>query len=88
MQYAVVDCVMYDSLSSFQLTAAQSLGSAMQTMNGIGASGAWWPIDLYNYPESVMEQAADMLFNATSGIGLTSYRYNVGGGGVGVDDPS
>jgi hypothetical protein len=60
----------------------------MQTMSGIGASGAWWPIDLYNYPDSVKAQAADMLFNASTGIGLTSYRYNVGGGGVGVSNPS
>jgi len=60
----------------------------MQTMSGIGASGAWWPIDLYKFPESVREQVAELLFNGTSGIGLTSYRYNVGGGGVGVNNPS
>lgn len=56
-------------------------------MNGIGASGVW-PINLNNFPVSAREQAADMPFNGTSGIGLTSYRYYVGGGGVGVNNPS
>lgn len=50
-------------------------------MNGIGASGAWWPMDLYMYPEQVREEVASLLFSS-SGMGLTSYRYNVGGGGV------
>jgi hypothetical protein len=62
--------------------------TAMQTMSGIGGSGAWWPIDLYSYPDSVKAQAAGMLFNASSGIGLASYRYNIGGGGIGVSNPS
>jgi hypothetical protein len=60
----------------------------MQTMSGIGASGAWWPIDLASYTDTVKSQAADLLFNASSGMGLTSYRYNIGGGGVGVNNPS
>lgn len=54
-----------------------------QAINGIGASGAWWPNDLFKFPESVREQVAELLFSP-SGAGLTSYRYNVGGGGVGV----
>lgn len=55
-------------------------------MEGIGASGAWWPISLYDYPENVREQAADLLFNQNN-LALTSYRYNVGGGGVFVGNP-
>lgn len=55
-------------------------------MSGIGASGAWWPNDLFSYPDSVKVQATDLLFNASSGMGLTSYRYNVGGGGKGVSN--
>ena len=58
-----------------------------QAIVGIGASGAWWPNDLFNYPESVREQVAETLFGA-SGAGLTSYRYNVGGGGVFVGNPT
>ncbi|TDL26630.1 glycoside hydrolase [Rickenella mellea] len=60
---------------------------AAQTMNGIGASGAWWPIDLFKYPESVRSHVADLLFSPNN-LGLTSYRYNLGGGGVGVGNPS
>lgn len=56
-------------------------------MHGIGASGAWWPNDLVSFPESAREQAANLLFGA-SGMGLTSYRYNVGGGGVFVGNPT
>ncbi|KAH8111707.1 glycoside hydrolase [Phellopilus nigrolimitatus] len=64
-----------------------------QVMHGIGASGAWWPYDLFDFPESVREQAAALLFGSTSdldvtGMGLTSYRYNVGGGGVFVGNPT
>jgi hypothetical protein len=56
-------------------------------MNGIGASGAWWPISLSKFPENIKEQAAHRLFSRSDdGLGLTSYRYNVGGGGVFVGD--
>lgn len=52
-------------------------------MEGIGASGAWWPNDLYKFPDSVKQNVANQLFSS-SGMGLTSYRYNVGAGGKGV----
>ncbi|EKM52669.1 glycoside hydrolase family 30 protein [Phanerochaete carnosa HHB-10118-sp] len=58
-----------------------------QVVNGIGASGAWWPNDVFNFPESVREQVAELLFGP-SGAGLSSYRYNVGGGGIGVSNPT
>ncbi|GJJ15260.1 hypothetical protein Clacol_009536 [Clathrus columnatus] len=58
-----------------------------QTMRGIGASGAWWPLDIYHYPESVQNRVADLLFSE-DGLKLTSYRYNLGGGGVFVGNPS
>ncbi|KAF8589619.1 glycoside hydrolase family 30 protein [Ramaria rubella] len=61
--------------------------TASQTISGIGASGAWWPIDLYSFPENVKENVADLLFG-TDGLRLTSFRYNLGGGGVFVGNPS
>jgi O-glycosyl hydrolase len=67
-------------------TAEVSAGSA-QTMNGFGASGAWWPNDLVRFPASVQEQVADQLFTS-SGIDLSVYRYNIGAGGVGVTSPT
>ena len=54
-----------------------------QTVAGFGASGAWWVNDLTNFSSSVQAQVADDLFT-TSGIDLSQYRYNIGGGGAGV----
>lgn len=57
--------------------------TARQTIAGFGASGAWWPIDLARFPESVQRDVGEMLFSA-NGIELSGYRYNIGGGGKGV----
>ena len=54
-----------------------------QTVAGFGASGAWWVNDLTNFSSSAQAQVAADLFT-TSGIDLSQYRYNIGGGGVGV----
>jgi O-glycosyl hydrolase len=54
-----------------------------QTITGFGASGAWWVNDLTNFSPSVQSQVASDLFTS-SGIDLSQYRYNIGGGGVGV----
>jgi len=56
---------------------------ARQTIAGFGASGAWWPIDLAKFPESVQNEVGRMLFSP-GGIELSGYRYNIGGGGEGV----
>jgi O-glycosyl hydrolase len=57
-----------------------------QTVHGFGASGAWWPNDLARFPAGVRDRVASMLFDP-DGLALTVYRYNVGGGGVGVRNP-
>ena len=59
---------------------------AAQTIEGFGASGAWWPIDLAQFPASAQRKVADLLFSP-SGIALSGYRYNIGGGGIGVKTP-
>ncbi|KZP00744.1 glycoside hydrolase family 30 protein [Calocera viscosa TUFC12733] len=64
-----------------------NITNAAQTMQGIGASGAWWPLDVYNYPDTVRQNVSYLLFSNDT-LGLTSYRYNVGGGGEGVGNPS
>lgn len=63
-------------------TPAQVVGAA-QSIDGFGASGAWWPNDLTHFSSTVQKQVADLLFT-NSGIELSQYRYNIGGGGVGV----
>jgi O-glycosyl hydrolase len=58
-------------------------------MQGFGASGAWWPIDLARFDPAVRQRLAALLFApAPDGIQLSVYRYNIGGGGAGVSDPA
>jgi O-glycosyl hydrolase len=55
-----------------------------QTITGFGASGAWWPNDAAGFSSSTRGLIARLLFDRTTGLGLSIYRYNIGGGGVGV----
>lgn len=57
-----------------------------QTIQNIGASGAWWVNDLVNFAPAVRQRVADLLFSS-GGLQLSSYRYNIGGGGTAVTDP-
>ena len=50
-----------------------------QTHESFGASGAWWAQDVGGY-ESVRDEIAKLLFSETDGIGISCYRYNLGGG--------
>jgi hypothetical protein len=72
-----------------QLLSGTCLGATItattrQAVNGFGASGAWWTKDLWEFPEAVRANVSRLLFDPQTGIGLTDYRYNLGGGGVGV----
>jgi O-glycosyl hydrolase len=58
-----------------------------QTMQGFGASGAWWPNDLVHFRTEVRQAVADLLFGPR-GIALSAYRYNIGGGGLDVTIPA
>lgn len=68
------------------LTVARVVAAPAQTIEGFGASGAWWPNDLVKFPPEEQKLVADMLFSQR-GIALSGYRYNIGGGGVGVKTP-
>ncbi|RDB25248.1 Endo-beta-1,6-galactanase [Hypsizygus marmoreus] len=67
-------------------TSASVSATPAQTFHGVGGSGAWWPMDLYNFPEATRQNLSALLFSP-SGLGLSSYRYNIGGGGVNVSNP-
>ncbi len=55
--------------------------SAFQTVRGFGASGAWWAQDIGGWQDDVNRQRMiDLLFDTETGIGLSIYRYNIGGG--------
>ena len=58
--------------------------SAAQTITGFGASGAWWPNDADDFSASTRARIAQLLFDRRFGLGLSIYRYNIGGGGAGV----
>jgi len=51
-----------------------------QTIEGFGASGAWWAQDVGGWEDEVRERIVQLLFNKEDGIGLSIYRYNIGGG--------
>ncbi|GHI02534.1 beta-glycosidase [Streptomyces cellostaticus] len=67
--------------------AAEVSPHAAQTIDDIGASGAWWTNDLQHFSPAVQARVAKLLFSS-QGLDLSSYRYNIGGGGTGVTTPA
>jgi len=51
-----------------------------QTMEGFGASGAWWAQLVGGWPGGVRGEILKLLYNREEGLGLGIYRYNLGGG--------
>ena len=68
-------------------SSAALVTAPAQTIAGFGASGAWWVDDLADFSSSAQAQVAADLFTG-SGIDLSQYRYNIGGGGSGVSVPA
>ena len=56
-----------------------------QRIDGFGVSGGWWPTALGRFPGPAQQELGELLFSA-SGLRVSQYRYNIGGGGVGVTD--
>ena len=50
---------------------------------GWGTSLCWWA-NRIGYSDTLAQQAADLLYNAETGLGMNIARYNIGGG----DDPT
>jgi len=52
-----------------------------QRVQGFGASGAWWAQDVGGWEDNeTRDRIVELLFDAKVGIGLSIYRYNIGGG--------
>ncbi|MFE2432535.1 glycoside hydrolase [Streptomyces sp. NPDC059373] len=68
-------------------SAAALVTTQAQTVDGFGASGAWWVNDLAGFSSTAKSQVGNLLFDA-SGLDLSIYRYNIGGGGTGVTNPT
>lgn len=84
MLYYKVNVLITTIAPLFGLSRSATISStASQTINGIGASGAWWPLDIHNFPDEVKNNVSDLLFGREA-LSITSYRYNIGGGGVHV----
>ena len=66
------------------VSAVRVEATPVQKITGFGASGAWWPNDVAGFSSANQARIAALLFDRTSGLGLSIYRYNIGGGGVGV----
>lgn len=55
-----------------------------QYIHHFGASAAWWAQAVGEWPEPVVNEMMDLLFDKEKGVGLNIIRYNVGGGKDGV----
>ena len=55
-----------------------------QTMHGFGASGYWSLDPIVGWPTELREQVANRLFSEAGGIGLSSFRFDFGGGDTGT----
>jgi len=64
-------------------SSVATITAPAQTVAGFGASGAWWVNDLTHFSAANQAKVASLLFT-TAGLDLSQYRYNIGGGGVGV----
>ena len=51
-----------------------------QTVEGFGASGAWWAQLVGGWPEETRKEIMKLLYSKTEGLGMGVYRYNLGGG--------
>jgi O-glycosyl hydrolase len=61
--------------------------ATIQTIEGFGAAGAWWAQDVGGWEDDKRTLVADLLFDQEKGIGLSFFRYNVGGGdGLNIQD--
>lgn len=49
-----------------------------QTIEGFGASAAWWSQDVGGWEN--VDEITELLYGKENGIGLNVYRYNLGGG--------
>ncbi|MCL2445851.1 MAG: hypothetical protein FWD06_03675 [Oscillospiraceae bacterium] len=51
-----------------------------QTIEGFGASGAWWAQFVGGWPDETRREIMRLLYHKEHGLGMQIYRYNLGGG--------
>ena len=68
------------SASSAEHTDLIDLTQTRQEIDNFGASDAWTMQKIGTWSESSKNKVADLLFSTNSGIGLSLWRFNIGGG--------
>lgn len=66
-------------------TITLNASKTYQTMNGFGASSAWIYQDMGTLEDGEFKDRAMEMLYGDSGLGLNTFRYNVGAGGAEVD---
>lgn len=66
-------------------TLLLDLQRTYQKVLGFGVSGCWWASNWkhHGWPEEWMEQTISLLYDRKKGIGLNTYRHNIGSGSNG-----
>ncbi len=77
---ALLLCAILASAGLGDVTATIDPATRFQTIDNFGASGAWTLQALGGWSEAGKQKIADLLFSRTNGIGLSCWRFNVGGG--------
>lgn len=65
---------------TFAATIQVNLEKRFQTIEGFGASGAWWSPQTAQWKPGALDEALDLLFT-DRGASLSIFRYNIGAGG-------
>jgi O-glycosyl hydrolase len=67
-------------MSMSQTAVVINANERYQEIEGFGASGAWWAQDVGGWQDANRRHVIELLFDQEKGIGLSVYRYNIGGG--------
>jgi O-glycosyl hydrolase len=70
----------YPTFAENELMIQINLDEKQQSVEGFGASGAWWAQDIGAWDDENRNRVIELLFNSETGIGLSMYRYNIGAG--------
>ena len=83
--FASLAVVRIEQLSRPQVAIANGMVNPLpeQTIEGFGASGAWWSGPVFAMSRATRSAVGRLLFS-DSGLQLSQFRYNIGGGGLGV----
>lgn len=78
---AALTCLLaHDASGGDPVTVRIDLGRPRQIIDNFGASDAWSMEHLGAWSEENRNRVADLLFSAEEGIGLSCWRFNIGGG--------